>query len=108
MDHRQKPRVTALLPVRVWGLDAHSLPFTQDVTLKNISGGGAVLQGMLRRVRPGELLELQVGDERTQFRVVWVGLAGTRTDGEVGIQFLTAHPGIWEMDLCACSPIGQG
>ena len=26
MDRRQNPRVTALLPVRVWGVDAFALP----------------------------------------------------------------------------------
>jgi len=109
MDRRRKPRVTALLPARVWGVDAQSLPFMQVVTLKNISVGGAVIQGMQHRVRPGELLELQMGQEKAQFRVVWVGRAGTRTDGEVGIQFLPAQPSLWEMDLCAFAvAAGQG
>jgi hypothetical protein len=109
MDRRRKPRVTALLPARVWGMDAFSLPFMQVVTLKNVSDGGAVVQGMQRRVRPGEVLELQVGEEKASFRVVWVGRPGGRGEGEIGLQRMSAQPHIREIELysCACA-VGQG
>ena len=63
MDRRRSPRVTAHLPVRVWGVDAHDLPFMQMASVKNLSGTGAVIQGMRRRVRPGDVLEVQL-DQR--------------------------------------------
>ncbi|HTS70438.1 MAG TPA: PilZ domain-containing protein [Terriglobia bacterium] len=109
MDRRRNPRVTALLPVRVWGVDAHSQPFMQLVRVKNISHGGAVVQGMRRRVRPGEILEVQSGAEKAQFRVVWVGSLGSRREGEIGIQSLPSEPDIWELELHACAQTaGQG
>jgi PilZ domain len=109
MDRRRKPRVTALLPARVWGVDAFCQPFMQVVTVKNISDGGAVIQGMQRRVRPGEVLELQVGEEKAPFRVVWVGRPGGRGEGEIGLQGLPTQSNIREMELysCACAA-GQG
>lgn len=99
MDRRRNPRVTVLLPVQVWGVDAHSLPFTQLVTVKNFSSGGAVVQGLRRRVNPGEVLEVQTGDGKAQFRVVWVGRMGSRREGEAGLQSLPSEPQIWDLNL---------
>jgi hypothetical protein len=99
MDRRRNPRVTVLLPVRVWGLDSHSLPFTQLVTLKNFSNSGVVVQGLRRQVNPGEILEVKTGDGKAQFRVVWVGRQGSRRDGEVGLQTLPSEPQIWDLAL---------
>ena len=44
MDRRRCPRVTAILPVHVWGLDAYSLPFAQSATVTDISSCGAVIR----------------------------------------------------------------
>ena len=99
MDRRRNPRVTVLLPVRVWGVDAHSLPFTQLVTVKNLSNGGVVVRGLRRQVTPGEVLEVQTGDGKAQFRVVWVGRMGSRRDGEAGLQSLPSEPQIWDLNL---------
>ncbi len=86
-----------MLPVRIWGVDTHSLPFMQLARVKNISSGGAVVLGMRRRVRPGEVLEVQSGEEKAQFRVVWVGRDGGRSEGEIGIQTLPSEPDIWRL-----------
>jgi hypothetical protein len=102
MDRRRNPRVTALLPVRIWGVDANSLPFAELARVKNISDGGAVIMGLRRRVRPGEILEVQSDEGKAQFRVIWVGRAGSRTEGEIGLQSLPSEPNIWEMDDCNC------
>ena len=45
MDRRRKSRVNVPLSVRVWGVDAHSVPFTHLGRLRNVSEGGAVLTG---------------------------------------------------------------
>ena len=78
MDRRRSPRVGAHLPVRVWGVDAHDLPFMQLASVKNLSCTGAVIHGMRRQMRPGEILEVQMDDEKAQFRVVWTGKPGTQ------------------------------
>jgi hypothetical protein len=105
MDRRRKPRVTALLPARVWGVDAFCLPFMQVVTVRNVSDGGAVVQGMRRRVRLGEVLELQVADEKAPFRVIWVGRPGSRGEGEIGLQRLPAQSKSWEIELSSCAAL---
>lgn len=109
MDRRQSPRITALLPVRVWGVDAHSLPFIQLAKAKNISNSGAVIQGIQRQVRAGEVLEVQFGDIKAEFRVVWVGKSGTERQGEIGIENLPSEPCIWDLNLCHCMEfVGNG
>jgi hypothetical protein len=106
MDRRQKPRVTAFLPVRIWGVDAYSLPFMQLARAKNVSGGGAVIQGLSRQVRPGEVLEVQTEEAKAQFRVIWVGKAGSRSQGQIGVQSLPSEPDIWDLDVCGASSFG--
>jgi len=99
MDRRRSPRVGAHLPVRVWGVDAHDLPFMQLASVKNLSGTGAVIHGMRRQMRPGEILEVQMDREKTQFRVVWTGMPGTQAAGEIGLQRLVSEPYLWGVAL---------
>jgi PilZ domain-containing protein len=109
MDRRQNPRVTAHLPVRVWGVDAFDLPFIQLASVRNISSGGAVIQGIRRQILPGETLEVQLDESKAQFRVVWVGKPGTRREGEIGIANLPSEPSIWDVNLDRCSQfVGKG
>jgi hypothetical protein len=42
----------------------------------NMSTGGLVLQGIRRRIRAGELLDVRMGKQKAEFRVVWVGATG--------------------------------
>ena len=105
MDRRRNPRVSLLLPVQVWGLDATSLPFTQSAIVTNISSSGAVVHGIRRSVRPGEILDVQLGQEKVRFRVVWTGKAGMRREGEVGLERLPFEPYLLDMDLCRCSQL---
>jgi hypothetical protein len=108
MDRRRNQRVATLVPVRVWGLDARSMPFTQLATVTNISSSGAVIEGMHTRIRPGEILDVQFGSERTQFRVVWTGKPGTRRGGEIGLERLAIEPYIWGVDLRQCQLVAEG
>ena len=108
MDRRRNRRITALLPVRVWGVDANALPFTQLAKAKNISNSGAVIQGMLRYVRPDEILHVQLGERQAQFRVIW-STVGKDRKGEIGIASLPDEPSIWDVNLLRCSEfVGKG
>jgi len=109
MDRRRSRRVAVLLPVRVWGVDGKGSPFTQMARVRNISNDGAVLQGIGRTVKAGELLHVQIGQQQAEFQVVWTGKAGTRQDGEVGIQKIPSEPYIWDVNLLQCTEFaGKG
>lgn len=86
MDRRQSSRVEVQLPVQVWGMDAYGRPFTNPALVTNMSAGGLVLQGLVRRVRVGEVLDVRMGQEKAQFRVVWIA-----ANGELGMQRVTSN-----------------
>jgi len=108
MDRRRNRRIRALLPVRIWGVDTNALPFAQLAKVKNISSSGAVIQGLLRQVRPGESIHVQVGDRQAEFRVIW-STVGKDRKGEIGVESLPEQPVIWDVDLDRCAQfIGKG
>ena len=109
MDRRRQQRVVVDLPVRIWGLDAYSRPFTQPASLRNISGRGATLQGVDAQLKRGDLVDVQYEGAQAQFRVVWLGRRGTEMQGEVGIENLSADSQLWNVDPLRCAAAaGQG
>ncbi|MDP9160833.1 MAG: PilZ domain-containing protein [Acidobacteriota bacterium] len=102
MDRRRSPRVETHLPVRVWGLDAHSLPFILMATARNISSSGAVIQGIRRQMRPGEIIEVQMENVKAEFRIVWVGRSASEREGEIGIEMMPTEQCIWDVNLNKC------
>ncbi len=105
MDRRQKPRVSTQLPVRVWGMDAKAQPFMQLVRVRNISRNGALVEGMMCMVKPGEIIHIQFGQEQALFRVVWAGKQGGQREGQIGLQGLSSEPKIWDLNLVRCSEL---
>jgi hypothetical protein len=109
MDRRRNPRVKAQLPVRIWGVDAHDLPFMQLASVKNLSSTGAVIQGIRRQIKPGEILEVQSDEEIARFRVIWTGMHGTQSAGELGLQRLASEPCLWGVTLgCYSELVAEG
>lgn len=103
MDRRRSPRVEAVFPVRVWGMDANAMPFMETVRATNISNDGMLLQGMRRQILLDEVLEVQLGENKCRFRVVWAGKAGTRKSGEVGLESVESQTHLWNINLRRCS-----
>lgn len=81
-------------------MDAHGQPFTNSALVTNMSTGGLVIQGVRRKIRTGEILDVQMGQEKAQFRVVWVGSQST---SELGLQRVTAQPFLANSVLAHCS-----
>jgi hypothetical protein len=92
MDRRKERRLNLELPVRIWGIDRMARPFAELVRIRNVSNHGAVLVGVHSKVQTGEVLDVQHGSSRTQFRVVWMN-----PDGEAGIEALAFEPPIFGM-----------
>jgi len=108
MDRRKERRLNLELPVRIWGVDRMARPFAEMVRARNVSDHGAVLIGVRSKVQTGELLDVQHGALRAQFRIVWMSLAG-----EAGIQALAAEPPIFGMGMGiglrkVCEMVGAG
>jgi hypothetical protein len=73
MDRRRSARVRVQLPVNVWGLDAFGQAFTTPAVVTDMSAGGVVLQGVRRRMRIGDSLDIRMGELKAQFQVIWIG-----------------------------------
>lgn len=73
MDRRRSARVNVQLPVSVWGMDAFGQAFTSPAMVTNLSANGVVVQGVRRRMRIGETIDIRMGNNKGQFRVIWVG-----------------------------------
>jgi len=109
VDRRRETRVFVELPIKIWGIDANSRPFTQPASLRNISGRGATLQGVTAQLKPGLLLDLQYQGSKAQFRVVWLGQPGTEMQGEVGVENLSKDVLLWDIDPLRCAAtVGEG
>jgi hypothetical protein len=100
MDRRRSPRVSVQLPVEVWGLDACGQAFMESGLITNVSSGGIVIEGLKRRMRAGEELDVRLGRQTANFRVVWVG-----DRGELGMQALTTQTFVPSSVLAHCAQV---
>jgi cytochrome c-type biogenesis protein CcmE len=81
-------------------MDAYGQPFAHPGLVTNMSVSGLVVQGVKRRIREGEILDVRMGDDKAQFRVVWVG---DNENVEMGLQRVTAHTFVAHSVLTHCS-----
>jgi len=72
MEHRQEFRKQLDLPVTIMGTDKHGEPFAQDAVASSLSASGALLSGIAREMRSGDLVWVQYGQRKARFRIVWV------------------------------------
>ncbi len=94
MDRRRERRLKLELPVRIWGVDRMARPFAEIVRVGNVSNRGAVLIGIRSKVQPGELLDVQLGASRAQFRIVWMSRSG-----EAGVEALAFEQPIFGLGI---------
>jgi hypothetical protein len=99
LGKRRDPRINVILPVLLTGMDESGRPLDQRVTTVNISRRGALLEGIYGRLRPGDRVVLARGNKKEQFRVAWVGEAGTPSDGQIGVAAVDPNTTFWERDL---------
>jgi hypothetical protein len=85
VEHRQEQRAQRDLAVQVSGRDSNGTVFTQSVTASNISRSGALLSGLSRGIRSGDLLWVEYQQRKARFRIVWVrdSQSGLKTQAAV-------------------------
>ena len=103
MDRRSTARVEVKLTVEVRGFDAHGKGFLDAAIVSNMSTAGLILQGLRRKIRTGEILDLRLGNDKAQYRVIWVGGFGTGRTGDLGMQRVTAQPFLVNSVLTCCA-----
>lgn len=96
VSRRRDDRITATLPVRVWGMDASGKPFSLSVKTCDVTRTGVRLMGVTVQLAPDEIVGIQYGEAKARYRVVWCGKPGTRNAGQVGLQTLQPEKQLWK------------
>jgi PilZ domain len=99
MAARREHRKNVELSVRIFGTDANGRIFSECVSTVNVSVQGAMLGGVNRPIKPGEIIGLTYGKSKARFRVQWVGEAGTPQAGKIGVQNVVASSCVWDVPL---------
>jgi len=87
-QQRRSSRVQLRCRVKISGVDPKGNAFSEEAETLTISKFGACLR-IARRYELGQILTVQtIGQGHTgQFQVVWMGQAGTREEGQIGIEW---------------------
>ena len=72
VERRKEFRKLADIAVRISGRDISGEPFAQRAIASSISSGGALLSGMERQIRTGDLVWVEYEERKARFRIVWV------------------------------------
>jgi hypothetical protein len=99
MPTRREQRKDVKLTVRIYGTDSAGSIFSECVSTVNVSLEGAMLQGVYRPIKPGEIIGLTYGNKKARFRVQWVGKSGSEQAGCIGIHNVAPTSSIWDIPL---------
>jgi hypothetical protein len=103
----REQRKQVALTVRIFGTDSMGHVFSDSVSTVNVSFEGAMLTGVHRPIKPGEIIGLTYGKNKARFRVQWVGEPGTPNQGRIGVQNVMTTSCIWDLPLSPRSAGGE-
>lgn len=72
MEQRRETRQEERLIVTIDGRDKAGECFTEQVIATSISRSGALLSGITRQVRSGDILWIEHSGKKSRFKVVWI------------------------------------
>jgi hypothetical protein len=72
MEHRHEPRRKERLVVTIKGRDNTGHFFNEQVVASRISNSGALLSGLSRHVRSGDVISVAYGGKKSRFKIVWI------------------------------------
>lgn len=99
MPTEPEPRIDVNLPIRVFGTDAEGHPFSQEAYARNISLHGAKVAGLEKQLKPGDVIGVQSGNQKTRCKVVWVVDAGPLHKIKAGVKMVEGQPCPWEKEM---------
>lgn len=95
-ERRREPRLVEDLPIRIWAVDERGLRFTQTAIAHNISRTGALLIGLERKLRCGDLIWVQYVSAKARFRIVWLRDSQGPYKVQAAVQRLTQDECPWD------------
>lgn len=73
--------------------------FSENVVTVDVSRSGAKLKGVSAEIKPGEIIGISHGANKSRFNVKWVGQPGTPRAGQIGVLSLSPEKSIWDLAL---------
>jgi hypothetical protein len=104
MGRRSEPRTAISFPIVVRGFDSRGSPFAISTETCDVSSTGASIKGLEGLVEPGHKIEIEHNDQKSWYRVQWVGKNGSERAGRVGVRCLERKyiwdvpPRTWDRD----------
>lgn len=95
MDKRPEARLSADIPVRVWGMDAEGRPFFQNATASNLSSDGAQLSRLNHALKMGDIIGIQYDEKKARFQIMWVKTLGIPKSIVAGVRILPNQSAPW-------------
>jgi hypothetical protein len=95
MEQRNEPRTNEALVVSISGIDKSGESFRQKVLATRLSKSGALLSGVSRPMRSGDLLWVEHGGKKSRFKVVWVRDSETADLIQAAIHLIKTEPCPW-------------
>lgn len=99
MAARRELRKDVKLTVRIYGTDSNGNVFSESVSTVNVSLEGAMIEGVNRTIKPGEVIGLTYGTKKARFQVRWVGQGGTGQARRIGLQNVVPSNSLWDIPL---------
>jgi hypothetical protein len=93
MERRKEKRTKMVLPVKLSISGASHLAHTCDLTCV-----GARVGGLHQEIKEGEIVSLQRGSKKANFKVVWVQQLGGK-EVHVGLEAVVKQSNFWGIDL---------
>lgn len=95
MDKRPESRVTADIPVRIWGMDADGKPFFQSAMASSLSSEGAQLSHLHHNLKINDIIGIQYGDRKARFKVIWAKGSSGVGRNQIGVMILNNELAPW-------------
>jgi len=98
-SRRREKRIRIKLPIEISRLAPAGKLWPSHTV--DVSSMGARLDDPGATLKLGEVVAIRHGQREAIFRVVWTGLPGTLTAGQIGVECLNPENNIWDLDFSA-------
>ncbi len=95
MEQRKEPRKDERLLVTISGRDSTGQGFIQQVAATGLSKSGALLSGISRQLRCGDLIWVEHVGSKSRFKVVWVRDSESHQLIQAAVHLIEAEPCPW-------------
>lgn len=94
---RREKRIRIRLPVRVSRLTCPDKGWAAHTV--DISSLGARFYDSSRSLEHGEFIQVRYAQREAIFRIIWVGLEGSPSQGQVGAECVNPEANVWDVDF---------